>query len=82
MKGIKLSLLNYTLIAFTLFLLLSAGTLISVSYYRMADYAFESVSKQFDFSIESEVKNLRAQFKPAGYRLKYIRSPLNREFYL
>jgi len=74
LKGIKLSLLSYTGIAFTLFLLLSTGTLIGVSYYRMADYAFESASKQFDASIESEVKNLRAQFKPAGYRLKYITS--------
>jgi len=74
LKGIKLSLLSYTGIAFTLFLLLSAGTLIGVSYYRMADYAFESASKQFDASIESEVKNLRTQFMPAGYRLKYITS--------
>ncbi|MBU2971148.1 HD domain-containing protein [Pseudoalteromonas sp. C2R02] len=40
----------------------------------MADYAFESASKQFDLSIESEVKNLRTQFTPAGYRLKYITS--------
>lgn len=74
LKGIKLSLLSYTSIAFTFFLLLSAGTLIGVSYYRMADYAFESASKQFDLSIESEVKNLRTQFTPAGYRLKYITS--------
>ena len=72
MKGIKLSLLSYTSIAFTVFLLLSAGTLIGVSYYRMADYAFESASKQFDLSIAREVTNLRTQFKPAGYRLKYI----------
>jgi hypothetical protein len=73
MKGLlhefKISLTSYVSLAFIFFLLLSAGTLVSVNYYRTSNLAIETTLKQFDHNIRREKKNFKKHFEPASFRL-------------
>ena len=58
LKGFKLSLTSYVALAFIFFLFISAGTLVTVNYYRISESAFDAKLAQFDRAIKLAKQSL------------------------
>ena len=49
--------------------MVSAGTLVSVNYYRTSTLAFEATLEQFDHAIKLEKQSFKKHLTPAYFRL-------------
>ena len=70
LRGFKLSLTSYISLAFIFFLFISAGTLITVNYYRMSESAFDETLQKFDLAIKRQTHSFQKHLTPAALRLQ------------
>ncbi len=69
LPGIKLSLISYVSLALIFFLFFSAGTLVTVNYFRTSNLAFEAALEQFDHAIKLEKQSFKKHLTPVSFRL-------------
>ncbi|QUM76305.1 HD domain-containing protein [Moritella sp. 24] len=72
MHKIKLSLTNYTAIAFSTFLFITVSVLITVSYNRMSQMAHDTVSLQFQRYVEDIYTSVSYKYKPITQLFGYL----------
>ncbi|WP_020372909.1 hypothetical protein [Moritella dasanensis] len=72
MKKIKLSLTNYTAMAFSIFLFITISILISISYNRMSEMAHDAVSQQFQRYVDDIYTSVSDKYKPITQLFGYL----------
>ncbi|MBL1418242.1 MAG: HD domain-containing protein [Moritella sp.] len=72
MHKIKLSLTNYTAIAFSTFLFITISVLISVSYNRMSQMAHDATSQQFQRYVDDIYTSVSYKYRPITQLFGYL----------
>ncbi|QFI37857.1 HD domain-containing protein [Moritella marina ATCC 15381] len=72
MQKIKLSLTNYTAIAFSVFLFITISILISISYSRMSEMAQDTVSQQFQRYVDDIYTSVSDKYRPITQIFGYL----------
>ncbi|NQZ50801.1 MAG: HD domain-containing protein [Moritella sp.] len=72
MQKIKLSLTNYTAIAFSTFLFITISVLITVSYNRMSQIAQDATSQQFQRYVHDIYTSVSYKYKPITQYFNYL----------
>ena len=77
MQKIKLSLTNYTAIAFSTVIFFTAGILILVSYNSMSQMAHQSVSQQFERDVAEIYTSVSYKYQPITRQINYLSTSLD-----
>ncbi|NQZ93263.1 MAG: HD domain-containing protein [Moritella sp.] len=72
MQKIKISLTNYTAIAFSIFLIFTISALISISYNRMSEMAHDAVSQQFQRYVDDIYTSVSDKYRPITQLFGYL----------